>query len=310
MVIEQVHVQRFAIDKTKDDSPVSRYTHAPLPLSIACQRMQPVAGLIEVMRVARYVEVGQYATDAPDVARIQPSGVASIMEPPQSRVLDLHSGIFVRYTPCCNPEHPDNESISFCTRHVLEEGDPGHEMRGAVEGDGDDDMGLARLRPTVAVREGAGNSILWRMRGRYGTAIATTGINQPRRNSLRRNSEMNMPPNHALYAMSVVLMGILTGCARTSTLPLATDRIEITVRAAPICRDDADRLALQKAAVETIKSGFENFIVIDTGGGGYISGYTPTTPAIHPQPHARLYMGTVLRQPFREALPSSRTVGY
>ena len=199
------------------------------------------------------------------------------MEPPQSRVLDLHSGIFVRYTPCCNPEHPDNESISFCTRHVLEEGDPGHEMRGAVEGDGDDDMGLARLRPTVAVREGAGNSILWRMRGRYGTAIATTGINQPRRNTLRRNSEMNMPPNHALYAMSVVLMGILTGCARTSTLPLATDRIEITVRAAPICRDDADRLALQKAAVETIKSGFENFIVIDTGGGDYISGYTPTT---------------------------------
>ena len=108
MVIEQVHIQRLAIDKTKDDSPVSRYTHAPLPLSIACQRMQPVAGLIEVMQVARYVEVGQYATDAPDVAGIQPSGVASIMEPPQSRVLDFRSGIFVRYTPCCNPEHPAN----------------------------------------------------------------------------------------------------------------------------------------------------------------------------------------------------------
>ena len=31
-------------------------------------------------------------------------------------------------------------------------------------------------------------------------------------------------------------------------------------------RADADRLALQQVAMETIKSGFENFIVIDTGG--------------------------------------------
>ena len=56
--------------------------------------MQPVAGLIEVMRVARHVEIGQYATDAPDMAGIQPSGVTSLMEPPQSCVLDLHSDIF------------------------------------------------------------------------------------------------------------------------------------------------------------------------------------------------------------------------
>ena len=55
-------------------------------------------------------------------------------------------------------------------------------------------------------------------------------------------------------------------------------RIEITVRVAPICsREDANRLALRQAAVETIKAGFENFIVINTGGGDYISGYTPVT---------------------------------
>ena len=240
--------------------------------------MQPVAGLIEVMRVARYVEIGQYATDAPDVAGIQPSGVASIVEPPQSRVLDLHPGIFVRYTPCCNPEHPANESISFRIRHV-----PRHRS-GTVEGDGAGNASLARIAHDGGVRGGMGNSILWRMRGRYGRAgrygiaIATTGINQPRRNTLRRSSEMNIPRTMPFYAMFVVLMGILTGCARTSTLPLAADRIEITVRVAPICsRDDADRLALQKAALETIRSGFENFIVIDTGGGDYISGHTPTT---------------------------------
>ena len=89
---------------------------------------------------------------------------------------------------------------------------------------------------------------------------------------------MERTPPHTIYAIFVVLMGVLTGCARTSTLPLAADRIEITVRVAPICsREDADRLALQQAAVETIKAGFENFIVINTGGGDYISGYTPAT---------------------------------
>ena len=54
--------------------------------------MQPVAGLIQVTRIARHVEISQDATDAPDVARIQPSGVASLMEPPQSRVFDPHYG--------------------------------------------------------------------------------------------------------------------------------------------------------------------------------------------------------------------------
>ncbi len=96
--------------------------------------MQPVAGLIEVMRVARYVEIGQYATDAPDVAGIQPSGVASLMEPPQSRMLDLHPGIFVRYTPCCNPEHPANESISFCARAGLRNPDLARAMARARTG--------------------------------------------------------------------------------------------------------------------------------------------------------------------------------
>ena len=95
MVIDQIHVQRLTIGKAEDDSPVSRYAHAPLPLSIACQRMQPVAGLIQVTRVARHIEISQHATDASDVARIQPSGAASLMEPPQSRVPDPHSGIVV-----------------------------------------------------------------------------------------------------------------------------------------------------------------------------------------------------------------------
>ena len=89
---------------------------------------------------------------------------------------------------------------------------------------------------------------------------------------------MNMSIRCALRVLLVALVGVMAGCARTSTLPLAANRIEVTVRVAPVCsRTDADRLALQQAAVETIKRGFEDFIVINTDGGDHIAGYTPMT---------------------------------
>lgn len=81
---------------------------------------------------------------------------------------------------------------------------------------------------------------------------------------------MNTSIRCALRVLLVVLVGVMAGCARTSTLPLAANRIEVTVRVAPVCsRTDADRLALQQAAVETIKRGFEDFIVINTDGGDH-----------------------------------------
>ena len=74
------------------------------------------------------------------------------------------------------------------------------------------------------------------------------------------------------------VMVVLTGCARTSTASLDADRIEITVHVATICDGrDAERLAHRHAAVETIRRGFEDYIVIDSVGGDHLAGHAPLT---------------------------------
>jgi len=57
---------------------------------------------------------------------------------------------------------------------------------------------------------------------------------------------------------------------------LAQDTIQITARAAPICGPvGAEKLALKQAAVETIRRGFDRFIVVNAQAGGSYRGNTP-----------------------------------
>ena len=66
----------------------------------------------------------------------------------------------------------------------------------------------------------------------------------------------------------LLLPAVLTGCARTSTAPVGADTIEVTVRVGAICDGgDAERLARRHAAVETIRRGFDDYVVIDSVGG-------------------------------------------
>jgi hypothetical protein len=70
----------------------------------------------------------------------------------------------------------------------------------------------------------------------------------------------------------------LVGCARSSTIPLAADTIAITSSAAPVCgAAGAQGVAARQAAVETIRRGFDKFIIV---GGQYannvgVVGHTP-----------------------------------
>ena len=58
------------------------------------------------------------------------------------------------------------------------------------------------------------------------------------------------------------LAAVLASCASASTIPLAKDTVQITARAAPACGEEgAERVALQRAAVETITRGYDHFIV-------------------------------------------------
>lgn len=71
----------------------------------------------------------------------------------------------------------------------------------------------------------------------------------------------------------VVLAAVLAGCARTSTAPVGADTIEITVHVGTICDGrDAERLARRHAAVETIRRGFDDYVVIGSFGGDHTAG--------------------------------------
>lgn len=66
------------------------------------------------------------------------------------------------------------------------------------------------------------------------------------------------------------------GCAGASTIPLAQDTVQITARAAPICGAvGAEKIAIRQAAVETIRRGYDRFIVLNAQAGGTYAGSTP-----------------------------------
>ena len=89
---------------------------------------------------------------------------------------------------------------------------------------------------------------------------------------------MRMSIRRAHCVLLVALVGTMTGCARTSTLALDEDMIEVAVRVPTICnRADADRLAQRQAAVETIRRGFDSYVVVDSIGGDHVEGYVPLT---------------------------------
>src|SRR5215472_3425327 len=65
-------------------------------------------------------------------------------------------------------------------------------------------------------------------------------------------------------------------CAGTSTVPLAQDTVQITARAAPVCGAvGAEKLALKQAAVETIRRGFDRFVVLNAQASGTYRGNAP-----------------------------------
>ena len=89
---------------------------------------------------------------------------------------------------------------------------------------------------------------------------------------------MNTSNRRGLGFLLVALVGVATGCARTSAVSVDADTIEIAVRVATICDGtDADRLARRQAAVETIRRGFQDFVVIDSVGGDHTVDHAPET---------------------------------
>ncbi|MGX1349670.1 hypothetical protein AB7M49_003246 [Bradyrhizobium elkanii] len=74
----------------------------------------------------------------------------------------------------------------------------------------------------------------------------------------------------------VALCAALGGCAGASTIPLAQDTVQITARAAPICgAAGAEKIVVREAAAETIRRGYDRFIVMNAQAGASYAGSTP-----------------------------------
>ena len=85
-------------------------------------------------------------------------------------------------------------------------------------------------------------------------------------------------PLVAALCLSVLMLAV--GCAKTHVTPLSQNQARISVDAAPICgMAGADAVALQQAAVTTIRNGFDRFIVTGADGSSYVAGVwrSPTT---------------------------------
>jgi hypothetical protein len=70
------------------------------------------------------------------------------------------------------------------------------------------------------------------------------------------------------------------GCARSSAMPLAQDTVQISSHAALACGGEgAQKVAFQRAAVETIRRGYDRFVILgaEAQTERRVVGYTPTS---------------------------------
>ena len=64
------------------------------------------------------------------------------------------------------------------------------------------------------------------------------------------------------FVVLSTVAAIAGGCAQSSTIPLAQDTFQITASAAPVCGvAGAQNVAVKQAAAETIRRGYDRFIV-------------------------------------------------
>ena len=82
------------------------------------------------------------------------------------------------------------------------------------------------------------------------------------------------------YIMISALALLTSACVQTSTMPLAADVVQITARAAPACgAEGAEKVAIKQAAIETLKAGYDRFIVVNGSSQNNIA-VIGTTPVV------------------------------
>jgi hypothetical protein len=74
--------------------------------------------------------------------------------------------------------------------------------------------------------------------------------------------------------LSIVMALLATGCTTTSVTPVARNQVIISTSAAPVCgRAGATKVASRMAAVETIRRGYQRFIILGAASDSNVSTY-------------------------------------
>lgn len=80
------------------------------------------------------------------------------------------------------------------------------------------------------------------------------------------------------FAVAIVVMLIATGCASTNVTAVASNQVIISASAELVCgQQSAQKVAARQAAVETIRRGFDRYLIIGSQGSSdvYQVGTTP-----------------------------------
>lgn len=78
--------------------------------------------------------------------------------------------------------------------------------------------------------------------------------------------------------IAIISAAALAGCASTAMMPISADTVQIMSGAAPICgAEGAQKVAVRQASVETIKRGFDRFIILNAAANSDVRvvGHTP-----------------------------------
>jgi hypothetical protein len=82
------------------------------------------------------------------------------------------------------------------------------------------------------------------------------------------------------HLSALLVAAALAGCASSTTMPISQDTVHITSSAAPACGPEgAQRVAVKQASVETIRRGYDRFVIVDAAASSNVGvvGYTPVT---------------------------------
>ena len=94
VIVSVINVNRVSVFKQEGHPPIPRYRDGEAPGEWICHGVQPKAWQVHILRVSASVEHREDANELADMLRSHPSRAVTVVERPQSSVLERtdHNG--------------------------------------------------------------------------------------------------------------------------------------------------------------------------------------------------------------------------